>query len=237
MNRMQAMMKRRTHDELLRKISLFACLSEDELAEIVKAVVSKRYSKNDVVLHENDTKNFMYFVYAGSLRVVRVTHSGKEQILAIHRAGDFFGEMALLDGKTLPASVVAMEDSTVGLLSRHDFKRHLLHNSNSQPAIIIMLCERLREAWLRLKVISFADAEHRVRAVLQLLCMQDGFPCEEGTLINLRITHQDIANYASVSRETVSRIMSRLTREGEIEITGSRQTLLKPVFFEKTMIL
>jgi CRP/FNR family transcriptional regulator len=145
--------------------------------------------------------------------------------------------MALLDGKTLPASVVAMEESTVGLLSRHDFKRHLLQNSNSQSAIIMMLCERLREAWLRLRVVSFADAEHRVRAVFQLLCMQDGIPCEEGTLIDLRITHQDIANYASVSRETVSRIMSRLMKDGEIEMTGSRQTLLKPIFFEKTSIL
>jgi CRP/FNR family transcriptional regulator len=233
----KAKMKRSEQSEFLRKISLFACLSEEELAEIVKAVVKKRYSKNDVVLQEKDTKNFMYFVFSGTLRVAHVTQSGKEHILAIHQAGDFFGEMALLDGKTLPASVVSMEDSTVGLLSRHDFNRHLLQNSNSQTAIILMLCARLREAWLRLKVLSYADAEQRVRAVLRMLCLHDGVPCEVGTLINLRITHHDIANYASLSRETVSRIMSRFLKAGEIEITETRQTLLKSTFFEKTSIL
>ncbi len=230
-------MKGPDRDEVLSKIPLFDSLSEEELDEIQRIILRKHFSKNEVVLHEEQTRDYMYVVFSGSVRVVQVSLNGKEQILAIHKGGDFFGEMALLDGKTLPANVIAMEECTVGLLSKHDFGRCLLSKAKVRDAIIMMLCQRLREAWLRLRVLGFADAEHRVREVLRLLGMEDGLPCQTGTLINLRLTHLDIANYASVSRETASRLLSRFSNDGEIEINGTKQMILKPIFLKNTPIL
>ncbi|NTU41823.1 MAG: Crp/Fnr family transcriptional regulator [Nitrospirales bacterium] len=223
-------------DDPLLKSSLFAGLSGEELGEIGRVVSRRRYAKNEVVLREEDTGRYMYFVCSGSVKVVQVSLSGREQIMAIHRRGDSFGEMALLDGKTLPARVVAMEESTVCLLSKQDFDRRLLTNPQAARTIIMTLCERLREAWLRLNALSFADAEQRVRTVLLILGARSDFNCETGTLIDLRLTHEAIAGYASVSRETVSRLLSRLAKEGEIEISHTG-ILLKPIFFKKTSLL
>ena len=87
------------------------------------------------------------------------------------------------------------------------------------------------------KVLSFADAEQRVRATLKLLSMQYGIKDNSGTIITLKLTHRDIASYSSVSRETATRLLDRFTKEGEIEILGSKNIRIRPAFLEKTTFL
>ena len=199
-----------------------------------RIVTVKHFFRNEIILLEEDTLNYMYIVYSGRVKVVQTTAEGKEQILAIHRAGDFFGEMALLDGKTSPATLTAMEDTRIGLISRTDFEISLLGNEKILKSLSFLLCARLREAWLRLKVLGFADAEHRVRAVLKSLSVHSGVTDPAGTLITLKLTHEEIANYASVSRETVTRLLGRFLRQGEIRLLENKHILLRSSFLEKT---
>lgn len=221
---------------ILKSIPFFP-LSDEEISDLNHIFVVKHFLKNEVILMEEDTQRYMYIIYSGKVKVVHVSYDGREQILAIHGKGDFFGELALLDGKTSPATVIAMEDTDVGLLSKQDFERHLLKNEKVLREITSLLCARLREAWLRLKVLSFADAEQRLRAVLKLVSMNNGVKDQRGTILTIRLTHKDIAAYASVSRETVTRILDRFSHEGEIEFMDHKYILLKPLFFEKTVFL
>jgi CRP/FNR family transcriptional regulator len=145
--------------------------------------------------------------------------------------------MALLDGKTAPASVVSMEDADVGLISKEVFEKHLLSKEKVVKQLNSMLCSRLRESWLKIKVLSFADAEQKLRAVLKLLGDQVGISDMRGKIIPLRMTHQDIADYASISRETVTRIIDRLSKDQEVEVLSNKNILLKPPFFKNTAIL
>jgi CRP/FNR family transcriptional regulator len=98
-----------------------------------------------------------------------------------------------------------------------------------------MLCLRLREAWLMQKVLSFADAENRVRVVLKHISTQYGTKDNRGTIITLKLTHKDIADYASVSRETVTRFLDKFAKDGEIEFLDNKYLLLKPPFKEKLL--
>ncbi len=224
-------------DNFIKGIPFFACLSDQELFDLEQIIVEKHFPKNEVILLEEDTPNYMYIVYSGRVKVVQISVDGKEHILAIHKKGEFFGEMSLLDGKTSPATVIAMEDTYIGLIARSDFERYLLKNDKVLKEIISMLCLRLREAWSMLKVLSFADAQHRVRTVLRHISTQYGIKDQRGTIITLKLTHKDIAGYASVSRETVTRLLDRFSREGEIEILDNKYILLKPSFSEKTLSL
>jgi CRP/FNR family transcriptional regulator len=227
--------KRFDPSNLIKSITFFSNLSEKELSEIKQIIKNKHFAKNDIILLEEDTSNYMYFIYSGKVKAVQISEDGKEQILAIHKTGESFGEMSLLDGKTSPATVIAIEDSYIGLIEKKDFERYLLNNSKVLKQIISMLCDRLREAWLRLRVLGFADSETRVRAVLKLLGEQNGIKDLRGTLISLKLTHKDIAAYASVSRETVTRLIDRFLKDGEIEIVENKNILLKPSFTEKTL--
>jgi len=130
-----------------------------------------------------------------------------------------------------------MEDSQIGLLSKDDFDRFFLKDPRLLNQIISLLCSRLREAWLMLKVLSFADAEDKVRAVLKLISTNNGVNDARGTIITIRLTHNDIAGYPSVSRETVTRILDRFLINGEIELIENKLLLLKPPFFQKTHLL
>jgi CRP/FNR family transcriptional regulator len=222
---------------LIRSIPFFAGLTPDEAEVVERLVVRKHFPRGQVVLFEEDTSRYMYIIFSGKVKVIQVSDEGKERILAIHKRNDFFGELALFDGKTSPATVIAMEETEVGLLSKEDFDRFVLRNEKVLYQFITTLCSRLRESWQMLRIMSFADAEERVRAVLKNMIRLYGVKDQRGVLVTLKLTHREIANYASVSRETVSRLLKRFTREGEIEVLDRKRLLIKTSFLKKQHIL
>src|SRR5262245_30081959 len=114
--------------DFIRRVPLFAALSDDEFRSIEAVFQLKAYPKNHVIFLEEETGNYMYVVLAGKVKVTKSNAAGKETLLVIHQPGDFFGEMALLDGKTAPATVAAMEDCKIVSISKADFQRHLMRN-------------------------------------------------------------------------------------------------------------
>jgi len=228
--------KNQDHLKILKSIPLFNSFSDEELSVVQKIIIEKNYRKNSVILSEDEAKEYMYIVFSGRLKVIQISTDGKEQILVTRKKGDYFGEMSLIDGKTQPATVVAMEDSTVGLVSKNDFESIFLKNEKVLKQIIFMLCERLRESWSMLRVRSFEDAENRVRAVLTHVSSLYGIKDMRGDIIPLKMTHQEIADYASLARETVSRLISRFCQAGEIEVLENKNIVLKPSFVKKPSV-
>jgi len=219
------------HLKALENVPIFSCLLPDERSRLSQIIKEKHFKRNSTILMEDDSKNFMYIIFSGKIKVVRVNPDGKEQILVIRKRGDFFGEMTLLDGKSQPASVVAMDDTSVGLISKNDFEEYFMKDTNVLKELISLLCERLRESWVMLRLLSLPDAETRVRAVLAHISSIYGIKDVRGILIPFKLTHQEIADFASLTRETVSRLLARLSKSGEIEINGTRALILKHSFF------
>ena len=218
------------HLKTLENIPIFSCLLPDEKNTFKNIVTEKHFRKNAIILMEDESKNFMYVIFSGKIKVVQTNPDGKEQILVIRKRGDFFGEMTLLDGKSQPASIVAMEDATVGLISKNDFEQYFMKDCTALKQIISLLCERLRESWVMLRVLGLSDAETRVRAVLAHISSIYGIKDVRGIIIPLKLTHKEIADYAALTRETVSRLLSRLCQAGEIEIVGNKNIILKHSF-------
>ena len=225
------------HARVLRAIPLFSSLDPAEFAEVVSRVVEKRFHKNQIVLLEEDTASFIYVVYSGKVRVVHQGSDGSERILAVHKRGDIFGEMAMLDAQTAPATVIAMEDAEIGLLSKDTFQKLFLRNEKVLLQLVAILCKRLREAQLVLKAIALPDAELRLRSILNHLSLLHGVRDDRGVVIALRLTHKELASYTSVSRETVTRLLQRLSMEGDLEMLENRTILLKRGFLEKQRLL
>jgi len=220
------------HLKALENVPIFSCLTPDERSKLCQYITEKNFKRNSIILMEDDSKNFMYIIFSGKIKVVRVNPDGKEQILVIRKRGDFFGEMTLLDGKTQPATIVAMEDASVGLISKNDFELYFMRDTNVLKEIISMLCERLRESWVMLRLLSLPDAETRIRAVLAHISSIYGINDVRGVMIPFKLTHQEIADFAALTRETVSRFLARLSKSGEIEINGTRTIILRPSFFQ-----
>lgn len=217
----------------LQSFSVFSDLSSEEAEIINNIIIKKRFLKDQLILSEEDTSNFMYLVYSGKVRVVKINDEGREQIITFHRKGDCFGEMALLDGETSPASVIAHEDAVVGLLHRKDFETFMLDHQEIRHKIIKVLCSRLRDAWSMIKILSFDSAEHRVIVVLDRLRERYGIYDKRGIIISIKLTHQMLANYAAVSRETATRVLKKLEEAGEILCLENKTFLLRESFFHQ----
>ena len=224
---------RKRYDHIIKNIPLFSDLSSEEIEQIESIIVKKNFVKDQIVLLEEDTSNYMYIVYVGKVRVVKQSIDGKEQILTIRKKNDFFGEMSLLDGKTSPATVVAHEDAVIGLLSKNDFEQHVLGHEIIRKKIIELLCTNLRESWAMIKILSFDNAEQRILATLDRMQEVYGLRDDRGVIVNVKLTHQQIANYASVTRETVTRVLNRFKNEAVIEILDGKKILLTPKFYER----
>lgn len=211
--------------DLIRSVPLFSTLTDDEFNLLAHIFVARAYRKNQVIFLEEETGNYMYLVLSGKVKVAKAGTGGKETILAIHRSGDFFGEMSLLDGKTAPATVSAMEDSKIISVSGTDFHKYLLHNEKVMLQIIQVLCARLRQVW-QTQSLSSSTADARIRMGVYQLAKRHGIRDAHGTIIDLKITHQELAEMVGTSRETVTRVLTRLREQGIIEIDQRRITLL-----------
>ncbi len=233
MNEMENLSHKKRDEQILYNIPFFSGLSEAELRELESHIKKKRIAKNEVVLFEEDTTKYMYIIYSGKVRVVKINSDGREQIIRIHKKKEYFGEMALLDGKTSPATVIAMEPSEIGLLGRDDFERFIDKNDSTRRHIIAALCAQLREAWMMIRIMSFDNAEKRIMAVLSRMQELYGVMDKRGGIINIKLTHQQVANYASVTRETVTRVFNRLEKEAVIQILDGKSILLTKTFYER----
>lgn len=216
--------------ESLKKIELFSSLTTDELQEIRGKIIIKKFKKNEIILREENTNEFMYIILDGEAKVVQFTEKGKEILITMHHAGDFFGELSLIDGKTSPAAVLAMKDSVTAIISKNDFHSLLMNQNKVLSNLLKIFCSRLRESIKKIQLLNFNNAAQRMKMLFMLLSETYGEKTDKGTVLNIRLIHQDIADMAGLTRETVTRILDKWQRGGEIEILKNRRILLRPEF-------
>ena len=227
--------RQKAESSIISNIPFFSTLTPEEIRQVEKLFRKKNFDKEQIVLYEEDTSSYMYLIYSGKVRVVKMNEEGKEQIITIHKKNDFFGEMSLLDGKTAPATIIAHEESVIGLLHKDDFEEHLLRNEGIRRKIIELLCSRLRDSWEMIKILSFnaENAQDRVISLLDRLGELYGISDDRGVIIDVKMTHQQMASYASVTRETMSRVLRTLEKAGMISVLDNKAILLNKPFYDE----
>lgn len=216
--------------QLLKKVELFASLTADELRKISGQIVIKTFKKNKVVLHEENTNEFMYVILEGEAKVVQTTGEGRKIILSVHRTGDFFGELSLIDSRTVPATIITTKDSVTAIISKKNFYSLLLTQSKMLENLLHILSSRLRESWKKIQLLNFNNASQRIKMLLLMLSEDYGKKTGEGTTLHIKLIHQDIADMTGLTRETVTRVLDKWKRGGEIRILSNKLLLLCPEF-------
>ena len=222
-----------TNVGFLRRIPLFKDFSVEELESILPIFQEREYKKNQVVFIEEETGQYMYIVKFGEVKVVQTSSDGRENILAIHHSGETFGEMSMLDGKTTPATIVAMEDCRIITVSKSNFENVLMKNPKVIVSILHIICTKLRDSWKTIQALKYTDSETRLKHILLGLAQTDGIQEKEGIQINMKITHQDLAEMAGTSRETVSRLISRLQGQDLLRISSRKLLLVENPYWRE----
>ena len=204
----------------LRRVPLFAELSDAEIDRVAELARERTYPKSSVILFEDDPGDALYVVVTGAVKVVLVGEDGREVILSVLKEGDFFGEMALIDDEPRSAHVIAMEDANLLVLRREDFQNRLREAPGMAVGLLRALSRRLREADDKIGGLVLLDVPGRIARLLLDLADESGSAQIEKTL-----THQTIAQMIGASRETVSRAMKEFQDAGLIGVERRRITL------------
>ena len=212
--------------ELLQSVALFWDLAEEELGYISEKMISRNYEPGKFIFLEDSEGEQCFFVVQGSVKVTRLSKDGREVILAMLNEGEFFGEMALLDGESRSANVIALEETDVLTLNREDFLV-VLHD---YPQIAIQLlkemADRLRKSDRQIASLSLSDAEKRIALCIIRFADEQGIIKRGQVSIPKMPIQQDIANMAGTSRETVSRAINLLEKEHFIKRQGRELLIL-----------
>ena len=206
--------------KLLQSVSLFWDLTEEELGYITEKMVSKLYDAGQVILLEASEGEQCFFVTEGSVKITRLSKKGREVILAILSDGDIFGEMSLLDGEFRSANVVALDDTEVLTLNRNDFLLVLKNYPQIAIRLLKEMAHRLRKSDRQIASLSLSDAEKRIAMCILRIADEKGVIKKGQVSIPKIPIQQDIANMSGTSRETVSRALKLLVKEGFIQRNG-----------------
>jgi len=211
----------------LKKIPMFAELSNEDLETVATLFRERRFRKNDVIFMEEDTGQYMYLVKEGRVKVTRLLPNGKEMILAFHEAGEYFGEMALIDGGTTPATVTAVTPTSIYVMGLKEFN-YLLDHPKTNRVILRTLCDRCRDAWAQIEVLTFHNADARIRMAFYQLVRKKGIPADGGFMIPMKLTHKELSDIVGISRETATRVLSNLQVEGLVRVETRRFVVEDP---------
>ena len=205
---------------LLKRVSIFKDLDEFALHSLAARLETVNYKKDSEIFRQSEDGDALFILVSGRVKVVIHNENGKETILTIFKAEDFFGEMSLLDGEPRSAGVYTTQKSTLLKLSRTDFISHLQSFPNSALNILSVMSARLRRASEIIGNLASLDVYGRMARVILDMAKTDGEQKDEGVLIKTRPAQHELAAMIGTTRETVSRVLGEFQKRGLIMMSG-----------------
>jgi CRP/FNR family transcriptional regulator len=200
-------------------------IASAELAQKLRAAgVHKTYAEGEEIFAQGDQPYFVPVIVQGRVKMVRYPEAGKELIIGIFQSGEIFAMPPALDGKTYPATAVAMEETRLLALPLLAF-RSLLHESGEFASIVMeQMCGLLRDTAETIQNLATASPEHRVGTVLLQLTKKE----TRGGAVKINVRRQDIAEMAGLATETAIRAVKRLEEKELVKIERGKIVLQQP---------
>ncbi|MDK9719018.1 MAG: Crp/Fnr family transcriptional regulator [Trichlorobacter sp.] len=214
----------------LKKMDIFSGLTPDEYAVIDRGSRALSLKKRALLPYSGTACDAVYFVKYGRIKIIKTSPDGRELILDILGAGTLLGEL-VWEPSSDDAGITAeaMEETLLCMMQRDNFD-HLMELVPKLSTRITKLCGlRLKRIQNRLVDMLYCSVEVRLARTLLNLSEEFGVSEPEGVLIDLRLTHNELAGLIASTRETVSAMLMELHRKGLIEFCRHRILLVQPV--------
>ncbi len=182
------------------------------------------YRKKEDVYKEGGYPKGIYFVSKGKVKTYQTNESGKELITELHKDGDFFGYLSLLQDDTYTSSATVLEDSEIYMIPKEDFFSLIYKNAEVSRRFIEMLTNNLRENEKQLVKLAYNSVRKRVAEALVKL--SDKYKKEGEPKFSMNVSREDLANMVGTATETVIRTLSDFKEDKFIEISGSTITIV-----------
>ncbi len=201
---------------------LFKGLPETQIEEIRGIAEDMRFKKGEIIFSDGDEGKGFYLVATGLVKIFKVSLEGKQQILHIFGPGEPFGEVPVFTGRHFPASAGAISESRILFFPRAAFVDLIAANPSLALNMLAVLSMRLRQFTVQIENLSLKEVPGRLAAYLLYLADEE----KRKDLVRLSISKAHLASLLGTIPETLSRIFSKMSGQGLIEVRGRRIRLL-----------
>lgn len=220
------MSARITPQVVLRGNFLFRDLPAGTLQKIAALASRRTCPAGTVIFSQGDEGDALYGVVSGQVRISSSTRDGREALFNVMKAGDSFGEIALVDGKPRTASAVAVAECDLMVIRRAQFRELMAREPQLPIHLLTLFCERLRWTSQMVEEAAFLHVPTRLARRLLYLSNPHGTSAAAGTTI--RASQHELAQFLSVSRQFVNQHLQRWRRQGWINVARGRITIRDP---------
>lgn len=178
------------------------------------------YRAGETIFQEGEVGETMYIIQEGEVRIHKRVRD-RETTLAVLKAGDFFGEMAIIDREPRSASATAATDAKIIVLSKDIFESQIKTNPKIIMSILRKMSERLRQADRQIKTLLMRDNHSRVTGTLLLLMSKHGSASEQGVMVDRKQTIDELVSMTGLPLEKVEEVIDTLRRARIVEVQNN----------------
>lgn len=220
----------------IHNIPLLSNLNPDEIEQISAGVSSKTFEKGQLIFKQGQKANRLYIVCSGQAKVYKLSSDGKEQILYILSEGDFIGAFNLLKEDEFDFNAEALETAHISMLEKSSFDKIVLSNPRITLKIFEKAYERINKAENLVARLSSGNPDAKVLSLLRDLAYDFGTSTPKGIMLELNMSREEMASYAGIARETMSRKLKFFQEAGLIKLIGNKKILIYDIAQLRAMI-
>lgn len=183
------------------------------------------YRKGEYIIRPGETPSSVFYIEKGLVKAYDISKYGEENLLIVRKSHEVFPLIWAITGLERNIIYQAMDDVVIWRVSREDYLKELQGDPTLLPPLLDMVTEMYRIHSERIISLEYRTVRERVISFLLTMAKRFGRVTDKGVLIEVPLRHQDIASSVNSSRETSSRELSRLEREGHIKNNQSTITL------------
>lgn len=204
----------------LAKIPFFAGLDPVALERVAAGMRARRFRRGEVIFHVGDPGDALFIIVEGEVKISLPSETGEEAILATLRAGDVFGEIALLDGAPRSASATAISATETVVLPRDRFLDLIATEAGVRDALLASIAGELRRLTTHVEELHFLDITGRLAARLVRIAREGGAKVgDDGTIrLPANLTQGDLAAMVGCTRQSVNKLLGQFTDDALIRM-------------------
>ena len=197
--------------DYLKDLTLFKNLSQDDLKYLSFWTKERVYRKDSIIVSEGNKMNFIYIVKSGRVKLYKSSIDKKNVILDVKDKDSVLGLATLFNDFPNPATIETIEDSTIYIIRISHLEKILINNPSLSKDIIKLIGTSLLNAQEKIKTLALDDSYTKVIKMLISLS-------KDSNMIDLDLTRSELSSFIGISRETLSRTLSRLNKDKLIEM-------------------
>lgn len=218
----------RPYLSLLESIDLFGELDAAQLERVAQVARQHRLARDAYLYYQGDPADHLFVLLEGRLKLTQVTPEGHQILLRYVGPGEAFAILAILGGIDYPTSAQAVEDSLLLSWDRQSMRDLMRQAPGLALRALDVMAGHVCEFQDRIRELSTERVERRIARALLRLARQSGRKVEEGVLIDLPLSRQDLAEMTGTTLFTVSRTLSQWESQGLVATGRERVTIRFP---------